>query len=95
MAYRHVVLFRFRDHVSDDDVEACERRLLSLADHPGVESFGVHRSEDTRKGRVVLEEVTFTDRDAYAAWRAWPEHVAAGEQLSEVADWWVADHPLV
>jgi len=89
--FRHVVLFRVRDDVTDPDVSAAIDALRALGDAPGVRSWTIKPSLDTRKGRVVVEDGTFVDRRAFELWRAGEEHRRVAEKLSLIADWWVGD----
>lgn len=89
--FRHVVLFRVRDDVADPDVSAAVDALRLLGAEPGVISWDVARSLDTRKGRVIVEDGTFIDRVAFEAWRAGDEHRRVAERMARISDWWVAD----
>lgn len=92
MALRHAVMFRFHDHVDESTIaRACEA-LQSLASHPAVETFELHRSLDERKGVVVLEDATFASAEDYQVWRVSEPHVAAGQLMAGLCDWWVVDH---
>ena len=93
MTYRHLVLFRVHDHVPEPDVQAAEQALAGLGALPGVVEWTVRRSDDDRKGRIVVENGLFDDADALAAWRDLPEHRAVGERMREIADWWIGDYP--
>jgi hypothetical protein len=93
VSYRHIVLFRVHDDVSDADVQvAVERTRAALAAAPGVVSAYVERSLDARKGRVVVEDVTFADAAAYEAFRSSREHDGVAAAWTELADWVVGDY---
>jgi len=89
--FRHVVLFRVRDDVTDPDVFAAIDDLRALGALPGVTEWTVVLSLDTRKGRVIVEDGTFVDRPAFETWRATDEHRATAERMARIADWWVGD----
>ena len=92
MGFRHIVLFRVHDGVANRRVDTAITRLESLATLPGVQSMHIERSLDGRKGRVVIEDATFADAAAFAAFRAAPSHVAAAAEMAEISDWWVGDY---
>ncbi|WP_295835765.1 Dabb family protein [uncultured Microbacterium sp.] len=89
--FRHIVLFRVRDEVTDPDVLSAIDALRGLGNEPGVASWTIQLSLDTRKGRIIVEDGTFVDADAFAAWRAGQAHGAVAEQMSTIADWWVGE----
>lgn len=90
--FRHIVLFRVHDDVSDDRVTAALHELRSLAVLPGIAQWRVELSTDTRKGRVIVEDTTFTDHAAFTAFRDDPRHSRVAEQMSAIADWWNGDY---
>ncbi|MDQ1218287.1 Dabb family protein [Microbacterium arborescens] len=53
-AFRHIVLFRIHDEVSDERVTEAIDALRSLAVLPGIQSWTVELSLDQRKGRVIV-----------------------------------------
>ncbi len=65
--------------------------LRSLGDGTGILSWTVELSRDRRKGRVIVEDGTFSSDEAFDAWRAHPRHQNAAEHLSQIADWLVGD----
>ncbi|WP_396644649.1 Dabb family protein [Microbacterium sp.] len=89
--FRHVVLFRVRDEVTDPDVSAAIDELRTLGASPGVLAWTVALSLDTRKGRVIVEDGTFRDRAAFEKWRSSESHRKVAERMAGLADWWVAD----
>lgn len=92
MPYRHVVLFRVHDDVDEATVAAAERRLVALGDVPGVLEWTVRRSDDDRKGLVLVENGLLADRAALDALRADPRHREATDLLRDIADWSVGDY---
>jgi hypothetical protein len=92
VTYRHIVLFRIHDGVTNDRIAAAIAQLESLSTLPGMVSMRIERSLDGRKGRVVIEDATFVDAEVFAAFRAAPSHVAAAAEMAEISDWWVGDY---
>lgn len=90
--FRHIVLFRVHDDVSDDRVTAALEELRSLAVLPSVASWRVELSLDARKGRVIVEDATFSDAAAFERFRRDERHLAVGDTMSEIADWWNGDY---
>ena len=90
--FRHIVLFRIHDHVTDDYIEAVIDTLQSFQLFPGVVAWTTTRSLDTRKGRVVVEDATFESREAFERFRVDPAHKSAAKTMSEVSDWWTGDY---
>lgn len=90
MAYRHVVLFRIHDHVPDETITEALERLRRLAAVTAADGE-VRLSEDLRKGRVIVEDLTFGTRADLDRFRAHPNHRAMGEQMKEISDWLIAD----
>lgn len=89
--FRHIVLFRIHDGVPDVRVDETIVRLRMLGTLPGIVRWRIERSRDTRKGRVVVEDAAFTDEAAFEAFLTHPAHLAAGELMSEISDWWIGD----
>lgn len=92
MSYRHLVLFRLYDGASDADLAAATAHLEAANGFAGVLEWRLTRSDDARKGRVLVQNALFTDREAFLAWRALPEHALAAERMSQLADWWIGDY---
>ncbi|HAN24116.1 MAG: sulfite reductase, beta subunit [Microbacterium sp.] len=91
MAYRHVVLFRVREGVSQQAIDEAIEALRALASLHPVRRWTVARSLDERKGVVIVEDATFDDASGFAEFRRANEHVSAAAQMSQISDWWVAD----
>lgn len=89
--FRHIVLFRVRDEVTDPDVLSAIDALRALGSEPGVATWTIELSLDVRKGRIIVEDGTFVDADAFAAWRAGEAHRVLAERMSVISDWWVGD----
>ena len=92
MAYRHIVLFRIRDGVADADIEGAQAALRALGSFPEIIQWRIERSLDERKGTVLIEDGTFADLAGFQLFHARPEHRAAGDRLSAIADWWIGDY---
>jgi hypothetical protein len=92
VAFRHVVLFRIHDDVSDERVSKAMERFRSLADLPGVTALAVARSLDERKGRILVEDVTFLDEASFGAFRTSPAHLLVGTEMASISDWWIGDY---
>lgn len=90
--YRHIVLFRIHDGVPQNRVTEATESLRSLAVLPGVQSWRIEQSLDARKGLMLVEDATFTDRSSFEAFRTHPTHAAVAQRMSEIADWWVGDY---
>ena len=91
--YRHLVLFRIHDDVDEPTLAHAERTLAALADLPGLLAWNVRRSDDERKGRILIENALFADRAAFAAFREHPRHAEVATIMRDIADWWIGDHP--
>ncbi|MFF0911582.1 Dabb family protein [Microbacterium enclense] len=89
--FRHVVLFRVRDEVTDPEVSDAIAMLRQLGGLPGVTAWTVALSRDQRKGRVIVEDGTFPDQGSFDIWRARSEHQTAALRMSGIADWLVGD----
>jgi len=91
--YRHIVLFRLHDAISETEAERLIELLRSLGALPEVISWRIERSEDRRKGVVICENGLFATREAFAAFQATQEHRSVAAMMSASADWCVADYP--
>jgi len=90
--FRHVVLFRVNDDASDAELEAALLALRALGDEIDAVLWNVEVSLDSRKGRVIVEDATFTDAAAFQRFRALPAHVATAQTMARISDWWVGDY---
>lgn len=89
MPYRHVVLFRIRDGVAADAIDAailCLRQVATAASRGDVAI-----SEDSRKGVVIVEDLTFESSAHFAAFKVSAPHLRAIETMSAISDWLIAD----
>ncbi|WJS89627.1 Dabb family protein [Microbacterium testaceum] len=89
--FRHIVLFRVRDDVTDPDVSAAIDELRAAGNAPEVTAWTVVPSLDTRKGRIIVQDGTFGDRCAFETWRAGETHRQVARRMAGMADWWVGD----
>ncbi|WP_349426413.1 Dabb family protein [Microbacterium sp. LWS13-1.2] len=92
MTFRHIVLFRVHDDVDIELLDRTVEELDQFAHHPGVVSWIIRRSLDERKGRVIVEDATFENQQAFERFRTDPAHVRAGRRMAQVSDWWVGDY---
>jgi len=89
--FRHVVLFRVRDDVTDPDLSAAIDELRAVGKARGVTAWTIEMSLDTRKGRIIVEDGSFVNRSAFETWRAGDVHKRVAERMAGLADWWVGD----
>jgi len=92
MTFRHIVLFRLRDGVSDTEIEGAQKTLRSLGDSPLVLHWRIARSLDERKGTILIEDATFLDTESFHRFQDSAAHRAAGEAMARIADWWIGDY---
>lgn len=92
MTYRHIVLFRVHDDVDEARGTEAVERLRSLGVLPGILSWQVELSLDTRKGRIIIEDATFADAAAFEEFRGHPRHSEVASEMAEISDWWVGDY---
>lgn len=85
-------MFKIHDEVSDADLAKAVDLLTELGNEPGVVSWVVKESIDTRKGRIIIEQAVFENKEAYEAFRVSPAHVRVGDFMKAIADWWVGDY---
>lgn len=90
--FRHIVLFRVHDDVSDAELEWAVSALRALGDEVEAVSWNVDVSLDPRKGRVIVEDTTFADASAFGRFRAHPAHIAIADHMARISDWWVGDY---
>ena len=91
--YRHVVLFKIHDAVTESDMDRAVTLLSGLGKgHEGLEEWKVNASIDTRKGRIIVEEAIFTAEADYQRFKISDSHMAAGDSMKGIADWWVGDY---
>lgn len=89
--YRHLVLFRFRESADADARQAAYDAVAGTEEAPGLLSWRLAWSLDTRKGPVLVQDAVFVDRAAFESWRDSDAHRQAGALMSRVADWLVGD----
>lgn len=97
---RHLVLFGFKESVSDEAIGECVRRFAALPQFvPGVSGFewGTDVSpEGLANGHTHCFQMAFAseaDRDAYLVHpehAAFVEHIRPVVERSTVLDYWVA-----
>lgn len=89
--YRHVVLFCVRDGIDEATITESVSRLRALGGSDHVSAWSVAISLDDRKGTVIVEDATFSDVEAFRAWRGTDQHRQVADWMSAVSDWWVGD----
>jgi hypothetical protein len=87
----HIVLFRLREGVREDQKRRAIELLRSLGRSEGVTAWRVEESEDTRKGLIIAEVGSFASRGALRSFQTSAAHAEATAFMAEIADWWVAD----
>lgn len=91
--YHHIVLFRLYDDTSAAVRREAVNRLQRLGSgHQGLTSWTVNESIDTRKGHIIIEEAVFETEADYIRFKQSQAHVAVGEFMRQIADWWVGDY---
>ncbi|WP_460772531.1 Dabb family protein [Microbacterium sp. GXF7504] len=86
------MLFRIHDDASDAQVSGALQELRSLALLPGVISWRVETSLDARKGRILVEDATFTDAEAFDRFQTHSRHREVGDFMATISDWWIGDY---
>lgn len=92
MPLRHIVLFRVYDDVPDADVTSIVADLGTLGDLPGIEAWTVELSLDERKGRVIVEDATFTSEADLENFRVSDRHAEVAARMSTMADWLIGNY---
>lgn len=92
----HVVLISFHDALSADARHRFLTRHQSLGARcgglaAGIVYWQVSENLDQRKNWHAVQLSIFRDLDALRRFSAHPEHVKAGEELRDIADWVVGD----
>ena len=90
--FRHIVLFRVHDSLSDPELGQVVSALRALGDEIEAVSWNVEVSLDPRKGRVIVEDATFADNSAFDRFRTHPAHIAIADRMARISDWWVGDY---
>lgn len=90
--FRHIVLFRVWDDVTDARIGAAIADLRQLGEHSAVVEWTIALSTDTRKGRIIIEDGAFADAESFRDWRSSEHHRKVADRMAEIADWWVGDH---
>lgn len=95
-ALLHVVLISFRECATVEQRQTIYDRYQTLNEDCGGKNAGilywkVEHNHDLRKNVHLVEIAIFTGNEALQAFRAHPKHVAMGETLRTIADWYVGD----
>ncbi len=91
-AVRHIALFRFNDEATPEQQAEALRLLRGLVTSPGILSWEVEPSFDTRRGTVVAVNGLFADEEALTTFRPSPDHQAVARYMRDLATWLVADY---
>jgi hypothetical protein len=93
MSYKHIVLFKIKDEVSEADFNKALQLLQDLGtDNEEILMWKVVQSVDSRKGRIIIEDSEFVSEEAFQRFRADEKHAKAVELMREIADWLVGDY---
>ncbi|MEO6471007.1 MAG: Dabb family protein [Aeromicrobium sp.] len=92
MPLRHIVLFRVRDGIGESQIASAIQALEALKVIPGLIEWTIRRSQDERKGVVVVQNSLFETRQALADFAAHPLHKVSADLLRTMADWWIGDY---
>lgn len=87
--YRHVVLFQIKEGVPREVIEAAMESLRALI--AVARSGEVAVSEDSRKGTVIVEDVTFASRDAFLEFRSSEQHHEVAVTMRQISEWLCGD----
>ena len=91
--FHHIALVRLHEGVDEATQAEVVRRLEDIGQNqPGLVSWFIHLSLDTRKGTIIAEEGIFEDHAAFERFRDSDQHHELGEFMKTVADWWIADY---
>lgn len=90
--FRHIVLFRVHDEVTDDEVAEAVRALRDLGLELQAASWRVELSRDVRKGRIIVEDAAFVDESDFRRFREHSAHIAVAQRMADISDWWVGDY---
>lgn len=91
---RHVVMFKFRSGVTEEQRREAVRRLTELGGKIAEIrewSVGVH-IDTGRRAWDMVQVSAFDDFAALERFRVHPEHVGVRDFLAQVADWAVVDY---
>ena len=90
--YRHIVLFR----IHDDGATTLSMRLSPRSATPvtraGCSSGGSSPPTTGARGRVVVVNGLFADREDFTRWRTSSVHDSATERMAGIAHWWIGDY---
>lgn len=91
--YRHIVLFKMYDKVSEDQLKEAVQLLEELGrSSEGIVEWKIEESLDVRKGRILVENALFVTQQSFERFRKSDHHAKARNFMQEIADWWVGDY---
>lgn len=80
------------DSCQPDDIAEAIDGLEALRELPGILEWTIRRSEDERKGVVIVENALFDSRESLAAFSTHPAHHVSAARMARLADWWIGDY---
>jgi hypothetical protein len=91
--YKHIVLFKIKNEVSNEDFKKALSLLQNLGqDNSDIISWIVTPSLDTRKGRIIIEDSLFKNEETFQKFRSSEKHNEVAAFLRNIADWFVGDY---
>ena len=81
--------------MSDEQFQNAVKILRELGkDNSDVLEWVVNPSLDSRKGRIIVEDAVFADKETFERFRTSDKHNEVAAIMREIADWWVGDYEL-
>lgn len=92
--YLHVVGYSFLPTTTPEQIKKVKDDCVLLYEKcgghdAGIISWTVADNVDPRKGFVLVEIAMFSQREAFIAWHAHPEHTAYASEVAQIADKWI------
>lgn len=91
-AIRHIILFKLHPNVDENTKSEAIKILKNLSNHKGIIEWEIKESLDKRKGVVIAETGLFSDMESFENYKKSEKHIAAGEFMGKISDWFVADY---
>lgn len=89
--YVHVLMFKFRDEASKEEIDTSIEMAKKLGELPGIVGWNIQESIDQRKGRTVIELGVFESGQAFLDFRDHPVHQEFATYVRDYADWNIVD----
>ncbi len=91
--YRHIAFFKLYDQVNDEKLQQARLQLQRLGEgNDTILEWDIELSLDTRKGKIIVENALFENKEAFQNFRQSTKHLEAVAFMKEIADWWVGDY---